>query len=63
MSDRERPRRLPNGRPTHGAHMRWEPKTQAEKEIFAAIVKRHASGGEALIRFGPGQTPKTASPK
>jgi hypothetical protein len=47
----------------HGAHMRWVPQTPAEKAIFAAIVKRHASGAEPLLRFSPGADPVIALPK
>ena len=48
---------------SHGAHMRWTPKTPAEREIFQAIVDKHTSGGEVLIRFGPNAPPITAAPK
>jgi hypothetical protein len=56
----------------HGAHMRWaEDKlasgggemTPADKLIFEAIVKRHASGKEPLLRFAPGKAPVTAAPR
>jgi hypothetical protein len=47
----------------HGAHMRWTPKTPAEKQIFWAIVNKHTSGGEVLIRFGPNAPPTTAVPR
>ena len=47
----------------HGAHMRWTPQTSAEKAIFAAIVQRHTSGAEPLIRFSPGAGPVIALPK
>ena len=55
----------------HGAHTRWaEDKlasgagemTPADKLIFDAIVKRHASGKEPLLRFAPGKAPVTAAP-
>jgi hypothetical protein len=47
----------------HGAHMRWEPKTPAERWIFENIVGRHESGKEPLIRFRPGGPPTTAVPR
>jgi hypothetical protein len=46
----------------HGAHMRWVPKTPSEMAIFDAIVRRHASGAEPLIRFQPDAPPTTAKP-
>jgi hypothetical protein len=54
----------------HGAHMRWiedllagegRAMTPAEQRVFDAIVARHQTGGEALIRFAPGQQPQTAA--
>jgi hypothetical protein len=56
----------------HGAHMRWaedllanegREMTPADKLIFEAILKRHASGREPLIRFAPGKAPVTAAPR
>jgi hypothetical protein len=54
----------------HGAHMRWledlqaaegRGMTPAEQRVFDAILARHQTGGEALIRFAPGQQPQTAA--
>jgi hypothetical protein len=54
----------------HGAHMRWledlqaaegRQMTPAEQRVFDAILARHQTGGEALIRFAPGQPPQTAA--
>ena len=49
----------------HGAHVRWpedlgREMLPAEKLIYDAIVKRHASGKEPLIRFAPNRAPQTA---
>ncbi|MBP1705607.1 MAG: hypothetical protein H6Q36_1346 [Chloroflexi bacterium] len=43
----------------HGAHMRWVPATPADWNIYNSIVGRHMAGGEPLIRFAPGETPRT----
>jgi hypothetical protein len=47
----------------HGAHMWWTPTTPAEFAIYEAIITRHASGAEPLIRFSPGKPPTTAAPQ
>jgi hypothetical protein len=49
----------------HGAHARWaedlgRPMTPAEKLVYDAIVRRHASGKEPVIRFSPNRAPQTA---
>jgi hypothetical protein len=53
----------------HGAHMRWgedlmaaegREMTPAEKGVFDAIMARHQTGGEAVIRFAPNKAPQTA---
>ena len=53
----------------HGAHMRWgedlmaaegRKMTPAEQGVFDAIMARHKTGGEAVIRFAPNKAPQTA---
>jgi len=53
----------------HGAHMRWgedlmaaegRTMTPAEQGVFDAIMARHKTGGEAVIRFAPNKAPQTA---
>jgi hypothetical protein len=53
----------------HGAHMRWaedlmaaegREMNQAERGVFNAIMARHQTGGEAVIRFAPNKAPQTA---
>jgi hypothetical protein len=52
----------------HGAHMRWGEDLMAdegramdrtEQGIYDAIVARHKTGGEAIIRFSPQAPPQT----
>lgn len=42
----------------HGAHLRWQPKGEAEQKIFKDVVDQHGPGGEPLIRIEAGDAPK-----
>ena len=42
----------------HGAHLYWEPATSFEQDIYQRIVDSHQPGGEPLVRFAPGVSPR-----
>ena len=41
----------------HPAHLRWDPQTQKDIDIFENIVASHGPGGKPLLRFEPDANP------